>query len=376
MIKKLLITLSILTIQNTLANKNPILVTESTISLNLNETEELFFSFTKGDIIEFDFEMVKGNNIKEIEIFELPNNKIFSEFKAEKISKKQIHVRNKGVYQFKFYSSSLTKRVCRIRIYRIPTDDSTKNFNTNWKWKTIRDTIYTPYTIDSITGYNTIQYKEKVKELVKTENIEDILFNKNQRVHSYYNENKSLTYLRVDLPNFISTELKEEKVIAWAYWIGVGQEAQKAYQENAKTVGNLAKGITSIYGTPLASLAVGTITELIIPKTGEDIYYTFIPDHENAEKFVNGQSYLQFDTGKGIAAYGKNSNLTKGTFYIGLYNDNKLQGIDVDVKVVAVKEVKTFAFVEYDRKKQEPIIVSLNKTRMDIHETEIRVPVE
>lgn len=376
MIKKLFIAFVILTFQNTFANGNPILVTESTISLNLDETEELFFSFAEGDIIEFDFEMVKGKNLKEIEVYELPNNKIFSEFKAEKFSKKQIHIRNKGLYKFKFYSSSLTKRVCRVKIYRIPSNESTKNFNTNWKWETIRDTIYTPYTVDSITGYNTIKYKEKVRELIKTENVEDILFNKSQRVHSYTNDNKSLTYLRVDLPNPLSSELKEEKVIAWAYWIGVGQEAQQAYQENAKSVGELANGITSMYGTPLAGLAVGTITELLIPKTGEDVFYTFIPDYENAQKFVNRQTYLQFDTGKGIAAYGKNSNRTQGTFYIGLQNDNLFQGIDVDVKVVAVKEVKTYEFVEYDREKQEPITVTLNKTRMDVNETKIRVPVE
>jgi len=263
-----------------------------------------------------------------------------------------------------------------IKIHRIPIDDSTRDFNTNWKWKTLRDTIYTPYTIDSITGYKTIKYKEKVRELDKTENVEDILFNKSQRVHSYYNENRSSTYLRVDLPNPISTELKEEKVIAWAYWIGVGQEAQKAYQENAKSVGSLANGITTMYGTPLAGIAVGTITELLIPKTGEDVYYTFIPDYENAEKFVNGQTYSQFDTGKGVAAYGKNSNLIQGTFYIGLNNDNKLQGINVDVKVVAVKELKTFKIVEYDREREEPITVTLSKKRIDIRETKIRVPVE
>jgi len=376
MIKNLLTILVFMVSQGIFANGNPILVTESTISLNLDETEELYFSFAEGDIIEFDFEMVKGKHLKEIEIFELPNNKIFSDFKVQKISKKQIHIKNKGLYKFKFYSSSLTKRVGKVKIYRIPADESTKDFNTNWKWKTIRDTIYTPYTVDSITGYKKIQYKEKVRELVKTENVEDILFNKSQRVHSYYNENRSSTYLRVDLPNPIKSELKEEKVIAWAYWIGVGQEAQQAYQENAKSVGELANGITSMYGTPLAGLAVGTITELLIPKTGEDVLYTFIPDHENAEKFVNRQTYLQFDTGKGIAAYGKNSNRTQGTFYIGLSNDNQLQGIDVDVKVVAVKEVKTFEIVEYDREKEEPITITLNKTRMDVNETKIRVPFE
>ncbi len=376
MIKILRILFMILVIQNVYSNEKPILVTESTISLNFDETEDLYFSFAEGDIIEFDFVMIKGKHIKEVEVYELPNNKIFSEFKAVKFSKKQIHIRNKGLYKFRFYSSSLTRRVCRIKIHRIPADESTKNFNTNWKWKTLRDTLYIPYTIDSITGYNTIKYKEKVRELIKTENVEDILFNKNQRVHSYYNENRSLTYLRVDLPNPVSTELKEEKVIAWAYWIGVGQEAQQAYEENANTVGKLANGITSMYGTPLASFVIGTISELLIPKTGEDIFYTFIPDYENAEKFVNRQTYLQFDEGKGIAAYGKNSNRTQGTFYIGLHNDNKLQGIDVDVKVIAIKEVKTFEIVEYERERKEPIIMTLNKTRMDVKETKVRVPFE
>ena len=376
MIKNPLFTLVFIVSQSIFASGNPILVTESIISLNLEETEELFFSFAEGDIIEFDFEMVKGKHLKEIEVFELPNNKIFADFKVEKITKKQIHIRNKGLYKFRFYSSSLTKRVGKIKIYRIPANESTKDFNTNWKWETVRDTLYTPYTIDSITSYKKIQYKEKIRELVKTENIEEVLFNKSQRVHSYLNENRSSTYLRVDLPNPITTELKEEKVIAWAYWIGVGQEAQQVYQENAKSVGKLANGITSMYGTPLAGLAVGTITELIIPKTGEDVFYTFIPDYENAEKFVNGQTYLQFDTGKGIAAYGKNSNRTQGIFYIGLSNDNKLQGIDVDVKVVSVKEVKTFEIVEYDREREEPITVTLNKTRMNVNETKIRAPIE
>lgn len=373
--KKTISTLFLL-FANILLADNSILVTESTISLDYNKTEELYFSFAEGDIIEFDFEMVKGSNLKEIEIYELPNNRVFSEFKAEKFSKKQIIVRNKNLYKFSFFSSSLTKRVFKIRIYRIPSNESTKKFNTNWKWEIKKDTIYIPYTIDSITGYKTVKYEERIRELIKTENIEDILFNKSQRVHSFYNQNKSSTYLRVDLPNTINTELKEEKLIAWAYWIGVGQEAQKSYLENSKSIGKLANGIASTYGTPLAGLAVGTITELMIPKTGEDVYYSFIPDYENAEKFVNGQTYLQFDNGKGIAAYGKNTTRTKGTFYIGLYNDNQVQGIDVDVKVVAVKEVKTYEFKIYQREREEPIKVTLNKKRMEIKETKYRVAVE
>ena len=376
MIKKLLLFSVILISQSIFSYSEPILVTESTIRLGFDQTQVLFYSFAEGDQIIFDLEMVKGKHIKEVQIIELPSNLIFTEFKAQNIKNRKIKVRNKGVYAFKFYSSSFSNRVCRIKISRIPATKSTESFNTNWKWKVLNDTIYTPYTVDSITGYNTIKYKEKVRELVKTEKVEDLLFNKTQRVHSYYNQNKSSTYLKVDLPNPIQTDLKEEKVIAWAYWIGVGKEAQEAYKENASSVGNLAKGITSLYGTPLAGLAIGTITELVIPKTGEDVAYWFIPDYDNAQKFANGETFLQFDEGKGIAAYGKNSNRTQGTFYIGLYNDNQLQGIDVEVKIVVIKEIKIFENKEYNREKQEPIIVTLNKTRMTIKQTKIRVPAD
>lgn len=376
MIRKLLLIALIALSQTLSANDNPILVTESTISLDLEQSEELYFSFAEGDIIVFDLEMVKGRHIKEVEIIELPSNRVFSDFKTKGFTKKQIQIRNKGIYKFRFYSSSLTRRVCKVKIFRTPGSEETRDFNTNWKWKTIRDTIYTPYTVDSITEYTTVNFKETLKELVKTETIEDLILNKNQRVHSYYNENKSSTYLRVDLPNPVYADLKEETVIAWAYWIGVGEEAQEAYKQNVMIVGNLAKSASSLYLTPLGGLAVGTVVELIIPKIGEDVHYAFIPNFENAQNYINGETYLQFDTGKGIAAYGKNSNRTQGTFYIGLYNDNQIQGINVEVKIIVIKEVKTYEYVTYDRERQDPIFVTLDKIRTTVNETKIRVPVE
>jgi hypothetical protein len=74
------------------ANNTPILVTDSSISLNMGETQQLFYSFDKGDEIIFNLEMVKGRNIKEVEIVELPSKKVFSAFKADKIQNKTIKV--------------------------------------------------------------------------------------------------------------------------------------------------------------------------------------------------------------------------------------------------------------------------------------------
>lgn len=374
--KKILLFLIVFIPLLSLSQQEPINISELTIKLSFQKEKNIYYSFEEGDQIIFDFELLKGKSLREIEITELPSNSVFMEYRTTRIDNKKIIVRNKGVYRFKLYNSAIGKRVCKIKISRIPKSEKTKEFNTNWKWKTLRDTTYVPYTKDSIVGYKTIKYKETKRELIKTELVDDLLFNKNQKVHSQLSEYRSRTYLKVNMPNPIMTALKEEKVIAWAYWIGVGQEAQEAYKESASSISNLATDITTAFGTPLAGLAVGTITNLIIPNTGEDVGYAFIANYENTQRFIEGLTYYQFDKGKGIVAYGKHTSHAQGTFYIGLSNDNQIQPIDVNVKVVAIKEIKTFEKKEYDREKEEPVIITLNKKRMEIKETKIRVPME
>ena len=354
-----------------------ILVTETTIVLNFNESKELFFSFAEGDEIIFDMKMIRGKHIKEIEILEMPTNSLLTEFKSRSFNNKRIQIKNKGIYKFRFFSSSFTRRVCKITIKRIPKNDLSKGFNTNWKWETITDTTYVPYQMDSLTGYQTIKYKETIREL-KSTNIEEImLFEKSQKVHSYYNENRSKTYLKVDLPLLTNSEFREENLIAWSYWIGVGQEGREAYKKNLKSASKLVgKVATKYYQSPLAAIAVGAITKLITPQTGEDVEYYFIPDFSNVQKFYNNLGFLQFDMGKGRAAYGRDDELKEGTFYIGLSNDNKIRGIEVEVKILALKEIKIFENITYDREKEEPQFITLNKTRMNVNQTRIRVPVE
>jgi hypothetical protein len=113
-----------------------------------------------------------------------------------------------------------------------------------------------------------------------------MLFEKSQKVHSFYNENKSKTYLLVDLPKTENTKLKEERILSWVYWIGVDQEGKESYEKSLKSVSNLVRKIASnYYQTPLAAFAVGGITEFIIPKTGEDVQYYFINNFFNVQSF-------------------------------------------------------------------------------------------
>ena len=360
-----------------LIGQERILVTEATLPLAYGQTAEVYHSFAAGDEIIFNMTMVQGKHIRQIEIIELPYHTVFAEFKAQTIRDRRIKVKKKGVYLFRFYSSSLTNRVCRYRIDRIPASPNTRNFNTSWKWITVRDTIYTPYQQDSLVGYQTIKYQETIRVLKDKKLQELMLFEKTETVHSYFNENISRTYIQVDLPIFYSTPMKEEQILAWSYWIGVGQESREAYKKNLSSITRaIGKAADMYYQTPLAGIALGEISNLITPQTGEDVNYYFIQDYQNAQQFYNKQEFKIFDEGKGRAAFGRNDRLKEGTFYIGLLNDNEWRGIEVDVKVMAVKEVITYENVVHNRERQEPQYVTLDKTRMEVLETKLRVPVE
>ncbi|WP_420571935.1 hypothetical protein [Kordia sp.] len=360
---------------NVLLAVNPVDVTSLSIKLSFQQTIDHYYSFDEGDEIIFNLEMIKGRHIKSIEITALPSNILLSEFKTKKLVNQRIKVKKKCVVRFRFYSSSITKRVCRVKIQRIPSDASKNNFNTDWKWKVIRDTTYVNYSEDSLTGYTTIHFKEKKREL-KGEKLEEILvFDKSQKVHSCFKGNNR-TYLKVGLPRLTNTEFREERLVSWAYWVGVGEESQNAYQDNLKSIKNVTKSVASYYTTPLGALAIGEITNLILPNIGEDVQYYFIRDYENTQLFLNEKQFLQFDMGKGRAAYGRSDRFPEGDFYIALSNDNKITPINVNVKVIAMKQIQLYEDVVYNRERKEPQYVTLYKTRMKINETKIRIPVE
>lgn len=354
---------------------NTIDVANLSVKLSFQQTSDYYYAFNKGDIIVFNLEMIKGKHIKSVEITALPSNTLLSEFKTKNISSQRITIKKKCVVRFRFYNSSLGKRVCRAKIQRIPLNEASRNFNTDWKWKILRDTVYVNYTEDSLIGYNTVKFKETVKEL-KEEKLEEILvFDKLQKVHSCFNGNNK-AYLKVTLPRLNNTKYREEKIISWAYWIGVGEESYQAYRENLKSIENLAKGVTAYYSSPLGALAIGEITNLVLPRTGEDVQYYLVSDYENIQKFYDDMEFLQFDMGKGRAAFGRNDRLTQGHFYIAMSNDNKIVPINVNVKVIAIKYVKVFEDIIYNRERKEPQYTTLYKTRMVVNQTRIRIPVE
>lgn len=330
------------------SGQEPVDVTDQTIKIGGLKEEELYFGFAAGDKIIFNFEEVNNKELKEIEIIEYPSNSKFSDYKTKRVENKTISVIKQGVYIFKLKNSALGGRICKIKIQRIPASEETKNFNSNVTWENQQETTYNTYTKDVVVGYDTINIQKTKKVLIKTEQKEELIFDKPQRVHSITNNNGNKTSLFFTLPQDQVTPYKTTKVISWAYWVGVGEEANQAWKQNSQTINNLVKGTATYFTTPLGALAIGAVTELMIPKVGEVVYYA-ITDQKNRDLFFSGNQYQIYDTGKGIAGYKKFTNqaMCQGTYFVLLSNDNMIQGIDATVKVVAIIETNIYEDQQY-----------------------------
>ncbi len=337
-----LLVLSILFV-NPLFCQTEIDVTDQTLKIGAFAEEELMFGFAEGDKLIFNFQEKENNELKEVEIIEYPNNSKFSDFKTSKIQNKVININKTAVYVFRFKNSGLKARICKITLQRIPKSDITKNFNTTVSWVNKQDTTWNSYTKEVVVGYDTTYEQKTKKELVKTEQKEELLLDKSERVNSRSNENGNKSYVLFTLPINETTTYKSKEVISLAYWVGVGEAGNNAWQQNSKNISSLTKRISSVYLTPLGALAVGAVTELMIPNVGEDVKY-YLVDQQDRDLFYANQTFNMYDKGKGVAGYRKFTNryLLRGTHFIVMENDNYMQGINVNVKVIAIVETNYY----------------------------------
>jgi hypothetical protein len=371
--KKITFTLlTCLMIFSSFGQQKPIDVADITIKIGSIGSEEMFYGFAEGDQIVFNFEELKGKDLKEVEIIELPSSSKFMDYKTTKIENKTILVNQKGVYHFKFNNSALGGRICKVNIQRIPKTEESISFNTNWEWKNNYDTTYITYTQDSLVSYDSSYVNKTKKELLKVDTLVTELFTKTERVYSETAIGKTqYAYLNVNLPTNTYTPNKfnpyqSTEVISWSYWLGVGQKAVEEYE---KANSNLSSGISAIsaltgYGA-LASLAVTGISMFAVPSVGDNVKYQFI----TVQNGVNNT----FDFGNGISASGRNTNLLQGGFTLQLFNDNFRDGIDVTAKLACVQIRKTWKDKQYKEQVIKPNYVTLNKKKMVVKTTKSRV---
>jgi len=324
-------------------SQQPIDVTEQTIKIGGMKEELLYFGFAEGDQIVFNFTEIDGKELKEIDISEYPSTSKYADFKTARIENKTLTVTSKGIYQFRFSNGAVGGRICKIRIQRIPANDQAKAFNTNVNWVKKQDTTWNTYTKDVIAAYDTTYRQVTKKELSKTEKKEVFLLEKTELVHTELNSagNKRSVFFTLPAPE--SGTYKTSKVVAWAYWVGVGTDGTNAWEQNTANISGLAKGIAATFTTPLGAMAIGLITSLVIPKGGDNVYYA-VTDLANKELFAAGYAYQAWDHGDGPAGYKQfvDASMCRGAYYILLSNDNYMDAIEVNVKIIAIIETNTY----------------------------------
>jgi hypothetical protein len=310
-------------------SQNKILVAERTFKAN--KTEDFYYAFAEGDQIIFDFEMIKGKEIKEIEIIEYPNSSKFMDYETKKIKNQVIQVPKNGIYIFRFKEKGIGKKVCKFKVQRIPFDETTASFNTSVLFET-----------QSKTTYETKRKKVIDQQYYDTHTSGGSITVDAQKLGLTSNTN----YYQFTIP---------QGTLHWTYRIGVAQEVAKAQQKDAikfqKATANFAKNnIATFPETALAAYALGYIPRLTISSAGEDVDYSLV-DYNNLSLFKADKSYNSWIHQKGISVDVKKitsqNGPIAGTYYFTLRNDNQIDNIDVKIEIVTVKQVTTYKWQTY-----------------------------
>jgi hypothetical protein len=314
--KGVLIFSLILISSNTYSQINPIDVVDNTLKVPALGDEEFYYAFAEGDQVIFNFEEVKGKELKEVEIIEWPSSSKFMDYKTKRISNKILNITSTGIYKFRFSNSSITARICKFKIQRIPATETSKNFNTSVFWKAIADTTYYPIV---------------EKYLVKSDTVIQTVVDQTAKVSSQnaLNGNSNKTIVDFNLP---------EGTISWSFYLGTGSESKKEFNEARQKFINAAASLSSSipgYGT-MGALALHGINYFNQIQGEDNVKYYFITNWDNVLAFNNGKQFYQYKQGDVVNDASQMKSPISGKVYLGLINDNIMEPIEVVIKVSAV----------------------------------------
>ena len=358
----------------------PLRVADLSFKINSNNTQEFCYSFTEGDVIVVDFELIKGKGI-DFEVIELPSLTKIKQYTA-RISNYRINVTSTNVYLFRI-SNGLGNKLCSLSIKRIPKSSETANYNTGWQWKTLYDTTYVNYQEDSLVGHDTVHYTETVKEVSSREINEEYLVETTEEIRSsgIVVKDNPRTYIEIKLPHNQYDKYVDKIVRGWGCWLCVGDNSENFWNKNKNYISQTVSTIAGKAIGPIGAFVAGGVTSLIIPGSSNDnVAWSILQSNNDVNLFMRGGAICPYSclrNGDGPGAFVRFvEDHTQGTYYICLYNDNPHKRIRVTVKVSALVETIIYKDVEYQRTKIVPKYVKLAKTRMDISSRQIRVPVE
>lgn len=352
--------------------QSPVTVADMTIRLSGKDTKELFYSFAAGDEILFSFFETENRRIEEVQISAWPEQVRYAARDIADTREQKITVPATGVYRFRFINAS-GERVCRIALQRRPSSEDLRLFDTGVRWEERVDTFFVKGKMVQPAWTDQPEVQTR-RVLAKTDTSAVTVLEKTERIFSrsgkVYGSNMSETKFKLPdnryLPNRQNPASMSE-VTSWAYWIGVGDEADRSYQDaNLKAVSKVADAASGLslmsggYGA-LALLAVKGVTLFSNPPKGDNVRFALWND-----------SGKQIDGGNSIVAYRRMEAPLQGYFTLQLTNDNMVDGINVTVKILAIMESRTYRDEAYTEYRRVPLPESERQGKMELRT--VRIP--
>jgi hypothetical protein len=324
-------------------------VADLTLTVEGRNAKELYYAFAAGDRIVLDMQEIGGKPLSGIEVVEYPANVKFREISAATVREKTIGVGATGVYIFRFMNEEKKDRTAKVRISRIPVDESMRGFPSAVKWVEQYDTIVQ----SNVARMETQRVRLTRKFLTKVDTSVVSLLDRTERLNSRSRwGGQTAGTISVELPANRASNNREEELVAWSYWIGVGNEAEAQYMEANRMIGvgkSATKAAVTIgllssgYGA-LAVLAMEGVALFVSPAKGDNVKFRIL-----------GNDKL-LDEGNAIASFARNTNFTQGTLAFELANDNLIDALDVQLRVVAVIQTRHYEEEEYYEDREVPVI--------------------
>ena len=287
-------------------------VYNGSVKLSSVSEEFLYFSFAEGDKLLFDFQETSGRGLKEFEVSEWPKSSRLLEYDKVKITGKGISIPKTAVYQFRFANRSITERVCKLRIWRVPASAATRNFKTEVGYKTVQDTAYYTVTDKVLTRTDTTIFNRAVVVTLNRQVDEDV----------------AMQFVEFELP---------ANTVGWSYHIGVNQGGQQAYQDAVQKSKNLKSSVLSTktgYG-PLAELAFKGTGNFSPAQAGEKVTYS-ICDAANVSLARQQKPFQSLRSNTVVSDFGAMKSPLTGKIYFCLFNENPSSRTEATVRVSAI----------------------------------------
>lgn len=314
--------------------QKPIVITEQDVDIDPKTVEVLVYDFVEGDKILLDVAEEDGKPLGEMAFIASPGAVRWRELETAAVEQQTFTVSQSGHHMFRFVHDRGGHRHLHVRIVRVPRGILTADHETAVNVEIEADSVFARVEQEVVVGYDSVPVESTERINTRTEYREEVLLVRSERLTA--GESRMVSF---NLPHDLETRARDEKVAAWAYWIGVGEESSLAWEQNKDLIRKTVKVASSLTLTPLGALAAGLATDLLLPPKGmgEDVLFKIAQNDPRAPKGFNA-----VDQGAGVAGYRKISDpaLLQGEFGFFIENDNRLTAIDVELRVSAYVEIK------------------------------------